>query len=216
MRKYTLVFSVIVHLCVIAAVYIAPALATDELPEPPRTSAFIIVEAVMPVVPTVPLRRAAADPSPSQIPIDPPDGLQPARPVDPSPPGVDDVPPTTGLPVGDPIGPIDPGPPPPPPLPPRPKDPVPVGGVIQPPKKVVDVAPIYPPIALAARKSGLVILQAVIDEDGSVREVKVLRSDPLFDQSAMAAVTQWRFTKPTLNGQPIPVVMTVTVGFTPN
>jgi protein TonB len=87
---------------------------------------------------------------------------------------------------------------------------------VRPPKKIADVAPIYPPIALAARKEGLVILQAVINEDGSVREVKVLRSDPLFDQAAVVAVQQWRFTQPLLNGQPIPVVMTVTVGFSLN
>jgi protein TonB len=104
----------------------------------------------------------------------------------------------------------------PPPPPPRPKDPMPVGGLILPPKKIVHVAPIYPPIALAAGKPGMVILQAVISEDGSVREVKVLRSDPLFDQAAMDAVKQWRFTTPMLNGQPIPVMMTVTVGFTLN
>jgi protein TonB len=91
-----------------------------------------------------------------------------------------------------------------------------VGGVIQPPQRLVNVAPVYPPIALAARKEGLVILQAIINEDGSVREVKVLRSDPLFDQAAMVAVRQWRFTPPLLNRQPIPVVMTVTVGFTLN
>jgi protein TonB len=93
---------------------------------------------------------------------------------------------------------------------------MPVGGLILPPKKIVHVAPIYPPIALAAGKPGMVILQAVISEDGSVREVKVLRSDPLFDQAATDAVKQWRFTTPMLNGQPIPVVMTVTVGFTLN
>ena len=88
-----------------------------------------------------------------------------------------------------------------------------MGGIIQAPTKVTEVAPVYPPIALAARKSGLVILEAVIDEEGTVRQVKVLRSDPLFDRAAMDAVKQWRFTATRLNGQPIPVVMTVTVGF---
>ena len=71
-------------------------------------------------------------------------------------------------------------------------------------------------IPLAARKGGLVILQAIIDEDGSVREVSVLRSDPLFDRAAVEAVKQWRFTPTLLNGHPVPIVMTVTVGFTPS
>jgi periplasmic protein TonB len=213
MRKYTLVFSVIAHLCVIAAVYIAPAFATDELPEPPRTSVLIIVHPSMPEPPPVVVHNA---PAPSNAaPIEEPDGVNPdpPMPIESAPP-VDPGALVAGPPVVD-LGPVaDVVAPPPPPQ--GPKEPVPVGGVVQPPKKVVHVAPIYPPIALAARKPGLVILQAVIDEDGSVREVKVLRSDPLFDQSALEAVKQWRFTRPTLNGQPIPVVMTVTVGFTPN
>ncbi len=101
----------------------------------------------------------------------------------------------------------------PPPTPAR-KDPLPVGGNIRPPARVVYVQPVYPQIALAARKEGTVILQAVIDENGSVREVKVLRSVPLLDDAAVQAVSQWKFTPTLLNGAPVPVVMTVTVGFT--
>jgi protein TonB len=41
----------------------------------------------------------------------------------------------------------------------------------------------------------------------------VLRSIPLLDDAAMEAVRQWRFTPTMLNGQPVPVVMTVTVAF---
>ncbi len=104
--------------------------------------------------------------------------------------------------------------PPPPQAPPRPKDPVRVGGVIEPPKRLVNVNPIYPPIALAARKEGLVILEALISEDGTVREVRVLRPAPLFEEAAITAVRQWRFTPTLLNGERVPIVMTVTVGFT--
>jgi periplasmic protein TonB len=212
MRKYTLVFSVIAHLGVIAAVYIAPAFATDELPEPPRTTAFIIVRPVLPDPPPVAVVRNTPAPS-NAAPIEPPDGVkpEPAVPVDSTPrddPGaMINGPLIIGVPPK--VEPI-----PAPPSPPSPKTPVPVGVMIQPPKKLVHVAPLYPPIALAAHKSGLVILQAVIDEDGSVREVKVLRSDPLFDEAAKDAVRQWRFTPSLLRGQPVPVVMTVTVGFT--
>jgi protein TonB len=42
----------------------------------------------------------------------------------------------------------------------------------------------------------------------------VLRSIPLLDQAALAAVKQWVFTPTTLNGVPVPVIMTVTVNFT--
>jgi len=46
-----------------------------------------------------------------------------------------------------------------------------------------------------------------------VRDVRVLRSRPLLDAAAIDAVRQWRFTPTLLNGQPVPVVMTVTVAF---
>jgi len=60
---------------------------------------------------------------------------------------------------------------------------------------------------------GFVILEAVISEDGAVRSLRVLRSQPLLDAAAVEAVRQWRFTPTLLNGQPVPVVMTVTVNF---
>jgi protein TonB len=61
---------------------------------------------------------------------------------------------------------------------------------------------------------GLVILEAVIAEDGSVRDIRVLRSVQLLDAAAVEAVREWRFTPTLLNGQPVPVVMTITVAFT--
>jgi protein TonB len=41
----------------------------------------------------------------------------------------------------------------------------------------------------------------------------VLRSIPLLDAAALAAVSQWAYTPTLLNGTPVPVVMTVTVTF---
>jgi protein TonB len=35
----------------------------------------------------------------------------------------------------------------------------------------------------------------------------------MLDESAMEAVSQWQFEPPLLNGQPVPVIMTVTVAF---
>ena len=82
--------------------------------------------------------------------------------------------------------------------------------------KIVDAAPQYPAIARAAHVQGIVILEATIGEDGAVRDVRVLRSIPLLDVAAIDAVRQWRFTPTLLNGEPVPIVMTVTVGFTLN
>ncbi len=95
-----------------------------------------------------------------------------------------------------------------------PQGPVRVGGDIAEPRKVFDVKPVYPADALAAKVSGIVIIEAVIDRSGGVREAKVLRSVPLLEQAAVDAVRQWRFTPTLLNGAPVEVVMTVTVNFT--
>jgi protein TonB len=104
--------------------------------------------------------------------------------------------------------------PPPPPPPPPPPAPVRVGGNIKQPTKVKDVKPTYPPIAQSARVQGVVIIEATIGPDGRVQDAKVLRSIPLLDSAALDAVKQWVFTPTTLNGQPVPVIMTVTVNFT--
>lgn len=92
--------------------------------------------------------------------------------------------------------------------------PVRVGGAIKAPTQISKVQPVYPPIALSSRVSGVVILEALIGVDGRVSDAKVLRSIPLLDQAALDAVRQWAYTPTLLNGVPVPVVMTVTVTFT--
>lgn len=111
-----------------------------------------------------------------------------------------------------------PGAPPPPPPPPMAPfvdgvRAIRVGGDVKVPTKLADVKPVYPPEALGARVSGLVILEALIDPEGNVRQTHVLRSIPMLDQAAQDAVQQWKFTPTLLNGVAVPVVMTVTVNF---
>ena len=100
--------------------------------------------------------------------------------------------------------------PPPAPAPPAAYRP---GGVIREPRKLVDVAPIYPDIARAAKVEGLVILEATIDERGLVMDARVLRSVPLLDAAALTALKQWRYSPTLLNGTPVRVLMTVTFRF---
>ena len=88
-----------------------------------------------------------------------------------------------------------------------------VGGDIKEPRRITDVKPVYPSIAQQAGIQGIVIIEAIIGVDGSVEEARVLRPVPLLDQAALDAVTQWRYTPTLLNGQPVRVVMTVTVSF---
>jgi protein TonB len=72
------------------------------------------------------------------------------------------------------------------------------------------VEPRYPPIARAARMEGTVVVDAVIRTDGTVSDVKVLKSsNPMFEPECIQAVKQWRFTPGSQD-----VILTVTVNFT--
>jgi protein TonB len=92
--------------------------------------------------------------------------------------------------------------------------PIRVGGAVQPPVKIRDVRPFYPAEAQAAGVAGVVIIEAVISGDGTVQDARVLRGVPMLDQAALDAVRQWRYIPPLLNGQPVSVIMTVTINFT--
>ena len=89
-----------------------------------------------------------------------------------------------------------------------------IGGVLQPPKKTMDVVPQYPAVAQAAKVQGVVIIEVRIDERGNVSETRVLRSIPLLDAAALDAVKQWKYAPTLMNGVPVPVIMTLTVNFT--
>ena len=90
-----------------------------------------------------------------------------------------------------------------------------IGGQIKPPLKIKDVTPVYPAIARSARVAGAVTIEATIGPDGKVIDAKVVRSVPLLDQAALDAVRQWEYTPTLLNGVPVPVLVTVTINFTP-
>jgi len=104
-------------------------------------------------------------------------------------------------------------PPPPPPPPPAPAQPVRIGGNIQAPTLIKRVEPTYPDIALVAKVTGLVILEASIGTDGTVQSVRVLRSVKFLDEAAVDAVKQWRYQPLVLNGVPTPFILSVTLNF---
>lgn len=89
-----------------------------------------------------------------------------------------------------------------------------IGGDIKEPKKIKHVAPVYPQEALQSRVQGIVIIEARIDQDGRVADARVLRPVALLDQAALDAVLQWEFLPTLIDGQPVPVIITVTVSFT--
>ena len=91
-----------------------------------------------------------------------------------------------------------------------------IGGGIAPPTKIKNVAPVYPADALAAKVAGVVIIEAVIGEDGSRCAIRgSCARSRCSTQAATDAVRQWEFTPTLLNGAAVPVVMTVTVNFVP-
>jgi protein TonB len=213
MRVYTLGLSVIAHALVLTLFVVMPLVASRELPEPRRTVEFVhFVPPTVPSPPPVLRSRERATPqtaSSAAAPLEEPRGVAPE--ADPAPPPFD-LPPSLidGVAFGD--GSIHPDPLPPPPTP-RDREPIRVGGAVTRPERVRDVPPIYPTVARLAGVEGTVILEAVIGRDGTVDDVRVLRSVPLLDDAAREAVRQWLFTPTRLNGEPVPVVMTVTVTF---
>jgi TonB family protein len=105
-------------------------------------------------------------------------------------------------------------PPLPPPPPPGQTARIRVGGNVQQAKLVVQVRPVYPPDAKAARIQGVVELQAIIGKDGAVENLTVLSGHPLLVPAAMDAIRNWRYQTTLLNGDPVEVMTQVDVNFT--
>lgn len=75
------------------------------------------------------------------------------------------------------------------------------------------VEPVYPPLARAARVQGEVILTAIIDTNGAIKNLQLVSGHPMLVPAAISAVQQWRYKPYLLNGQPVEVETTITVIF---
>lgn len=73
------------------------------------------------------------------------------------------------------------------------------------------VEPVFPVLARQIGRSGRVELRAVIATDGTIKSLQVVSGDPMFYQSAMGAVRQWRYMPTILNGQPVEIDTFITV-----
>lgn len=106
-------------------------------------------------------------------------------------------------------------PPPPPAAAPQPRRraPLPVGGQVQAAKLIFGPKPEYPPLAKMARIQGSVRLEAVISTDGTIQHLALISGHPLLVQTAMAAVSRWRYQPTLLNGEPVEVVTDIVVNF---
>lgn len=90
-----------------------------------------------------------------------------------------------------------------------------LGAVARPPELVERVLPEYPARARALEVEGQVLLEVVLDREGRPEtDVRVVRSVPMLDAAAIAAVRQWRF-RPArdADGRAVRVVMQVPVRF---
>lgn len=91
------------------------------------------------------------------------------------------------------------------------------GGDVTSPRLLREVKPGYTGEAMRARIQGVVRLQAIVLPDGSVGNMKIIRSlDHTFglDEEALKSVSQWRFQPGTLAGRAVPVLIEVELAFT--
>jgi TonB family protein len=89
-------------------------------------------------------------------------------------------------------------------------------GDLVPPVATVKVDPAYPAEAQREGLTGTVILYAVIHADGSVGEIRVLRSlDDRLDASARTALERWRFRPGSRNGTAVELEAVIQIPFKP-
>jgi len=107
-----------------------------------------------------------------------------------------------------------PAPPPPPPPPPVPSGPLRVGGDVKAPVVSNRAEPTYTEAARKARVAGTVVIEAVIDKNGNVDRVRVVKGLPAgLSEQAENAVKKWKFKPGTLNGQAVDTIFNLTVTF---
>jgi protein TonB len=104
-------------------------------------------------------------------------------------------------------------PPPAPPVAGGPKVPVRVGGEVKPPRLIFAPEPEYPVLARQSRLSGLVIIEAIIDEHGAVKGMRVVSGHPLLIPAALSAVSKRRYEPTILDGEPTPIDLRVEIKF---
>jgi len=73
--------------------------------------------------------------------------------------------------------------------------------------------PAYPNQARQQRLEGTVILTALVMEDGSLTDIKVIKGSPLLARSAVDAVKTWRYQPFQLDGKPIQGETKITIAF---
>jgi protein TonB len=210
--------SLVAHIVIVLAILILPITAAFDLPGVYTALPPVMLASVTPPPAPPPITAPApVTPVPvamQTVPLEAPEGIreETPKPVAAPPPstlgvvGGTGTVPNVGIEIGKSTLTV----------PPPQGDPTPrrVGGDIRPPERTFYKPPQYPSVAQSARIEGTVTLEAIIDAEGVVRNLKVIGSVPLLDRAALEAVQQWRYSPTRLNGQAIPIIMTVRVTFT--
>jgi periplasmic protein TonB len=196
--KYGFLVAVIFHAGVLAARIPTPEQEPERIEEEVMQVQFLRP----PPPPPPPPEEPPPEPPP---PKEEPQRIPMPDPTPPEPEPEPEPPPPPPIPVQPDLPPIPFRPPEPPP---QPQAPVRVAPG-EAPGLIKRVEPEYPRVAQAARMQGLVIVDAVIGTDGTVKDAQVIRSaHPILDQAAVEAVLQWRYSP-----FPYDVILTVTVNF---
>jgi len=208
------------HAAALLALVLLPLLMADALPPLTTTARVFFVEPISappPPPPPPPPPAAAARPQPKPAvpenatftaPVQTPEQIRPEEGIALGVPGGVPGGVEGGVPggvVGGVVGGLPDAPPP--------VEPLRVGGKIKEPKKVKHVDPVYPLLARKAHVRGLVILECRIDASGRVTDARILRGIPMLNEAVIEAVRQWVYMPTLLDGQPVPVVMTITYTF---
>ena len=81
------------------------------------------------------------------------------------------------------------------------------------PEAIVKVAPEYPEPARQAGVQGTVMVQVLVGKDGRVKDTRVVKSIPMLDAAAVAAVQQWVFEPARSKHEPMAVWIVAPVKF---
>lgn len=91
-----------------------------------------------------------------------------------------------------------------------------LGQVLRPPSVLKQLTPEYPRRARVDGVQGLVLVRIIVGTDGEVEteHTRIIRSTPMLDSAAIAAVNRWRFS-PAIgrHGKPVRVILELPVQF---